>query len=82
MIDLYRLRAYSPWPHDPVLETGVVLDIGRDRELSTGLRAVDHQRLELCARRIDRGGEACRTRTEDDDFFMMFIDCHICVVKQ
>ena len=45
--DLHQLGAL-----DAVLEAGVVLDFGRDRELAAGLRALDDERLE--ARRARR----------------------------
>ena len=52
----------------PSAKPGIILDIGRDRQLSAGLRAVDDERLELCPRRVDRGGQARPGRNQNHNF--------------
>jgi hypothetical protein len=52
---------------DAVLEAGVVLDLGRDRELSARLRPGKQHRGEVCPAGVDGGGEAGRTRPDDGD---------------
>ncbi len=64
--------------HDPVGEAGKVLDVGGQHQLATGLigggrrLALDHERGEVGARRVDRGGQPGRTRADDDHV------AHIC----
>ena len=54
--------------HDAFGEAGEVLDLGGVHELTTGLDGTrDEERGEVRARRIDRGGEARRAGTDDDD---------------
>ena len=43
--------------HNSIGEARIIFDIGRDRKLAAGLRAVDDQRLELRPRCVDRGGQ-------------------------
>ena len=52
---------------DAVLEAGVVLDLGGDGELAAGLMALDQQRGEIGARRVERGSEARGTGTENHE---------------
>ncbi len=57
--------------HDPLDEPGVVLDLGGEHELAPRLvtrrggLALDHERRELGASRVDRRGEPGRARTDD-----------------
>ena len=53
-------------PHDPFGEARIVLDLGRVLELPAPLEALDHQRLELGARRVD-GGRVAGAGPADDD---------------
>ena len=46
---------------------GIVLDVGGDGELAAGLDALDQDRLQHGARRIDGGRVAGRARADDDD---------------
>ena len=55
-------------PEDPVGETREVLDVGGEHELAAGADALDHERVQVGARGVDRGGEAGRARSDDDDF--------------
>ena len=59
---LHELRA-----HDALGKAWIVLDFRRRGELSAGLPAFNEQGREIRPRRIDRGGESCRSRTDDDD---------------
>ena len=64
----HQLRA-----HDPVGEAGEVLDVGGEHQLPAGLiggarrLALDDERLQVGARRVDGGGEAGRAGADDDD---------------
>ena len=53
--------------HDAVPIAGIVFDEGRQHQLPAGLVPLDEQRLQICARRVERGGQTGRTRTDDDD---------------
>ena len=44
--------------HDAVGKAGIVLDVGREHQLSAGLEAFDDQRVEIRACGVDRGREA------------------------
>src|SRR6266581_4288973 len=59
---LHELRAL-----DAFRETGIVLDVGRDHELTARDGAGDDERLEVRPRRIDGGGQARGARADDDD---------------
>ena len=58
---LHQLRA-----HDPLGEARVVLDVGRVLELAAPLEALDHERLELGAGGVERGGVAGAGAADDD----------------
>ena len=62
----HELRA-----HDSFNESGVVLDLGGEHQLTTGGEPFDDHGLEVGARGIDRGGEAGRARSDDDDFVVL-----------
>src|SRR6185295_16580574 len=51
---------------DPLREAGVVLDLGRDRQLAARLVPLEDQRREVGARGVERGGQAGRAGAEDD----------------
>ena len=53
-------------PHDPLREAGVVLDVGRVLKLAAPLEALDHERLEVGARRVG-GGRVAGAGAADDD---------------
>jgi hypothetical protein len=57
----HHLRA-----HDAVRIAGVVLDVARDHELAAPLEALDHERLQVRARRVERSGVPGRTPADDD----------------
>ena len=68
--DVLGLRlhlVHEPGALDDVGEAGIVLDVGGDGELAAGLEALDHDRLEHGARRIDGRRVSGRTRPDDDD---------------
>src|SRR5439155_1008573 len=71
-VRLEPLRLLAPELHqlgtlDALREAGIVLDVGRDHELSARDRARDHERLQVRPRRINRGGQARGARADDDD---------------
>ena len=53
---------------DPVREARVVLDVGGEHELAARADPFDHERVQVCARGVDRRGETGRARSDDDDF--------------
>src|SRR4029077_9443979 len=58
---LHHLRA-----HHALRVAGVVLDVGRLLEQAAPQEALDHQRGEVRARRVQRRGVAGRTASDDD----------------
>ena len=58
---LHQLRA-----HDPLGEARVVLDVGRVLKLAAPLEALDHERLQVGARGVERSRVAGGTAAEDD----------------
>ena len=62
--------------HDALGETRVVLDVGRDRELAAGLEALEQDRLQVRARRVERRRVAGGTRADDRDL----VDFRGCLV--
>ncbi len=75
--DLHQLG-----PLDPVAKAGVVLDLGRDRQLPAGLRALDDERLELGARSVERGGPARGPGTDDGDAIVALGRGHSCLRRR
>src|SRR5207249_6520031 len=72
---VHHLRA-----EDALGEAGVVVDVGRQHELAAGhvggilaRAALDDQRLEVRARRVERGGQAGRPGPQDDDPVLRFL---------
>ena len=59
---VHELRA-----HDAFGESREVLHIGCDGELPPGLEAFKDQRFKICPCCVDRCGEPCWTRSDDDD---------------
>ena len=53
-------------PHHAVGVPGVVLDVARDHQLAAPLKALDHERLQVGARRVQRGRIAGRPTADDD----------------
>src|SRR4051812_38510625 len=53
-------------PHDAIREARIVLDIGRLLEQTAPGEALDHQRLQVGTRRVERGRVAGRTGANDD----------------
>jgi hypothetical protein len=54
--------------HDPVGETGIVLDIGGEHELPAGAgEPLDDQRVQVGTGGVDGGGQAGRAGPDDDD---------------
>src|SRR5579884_2729985 len=53
-------------PHHAVRVAGVVLDVARDHQLAAPREALDHERLEVCARGVQRGRVARRAAADDD----------------
>ena len=54
-------------PHDAVAIPGPVLDHRGQHQLTAGFDAFDDERLEIGARRVERGGESGRAGADDDD---------------
>ncbi|MGY4482612.1 hypothetical protein ACVWWR_001803 [Bradyrhizobium sp. LM3.2] len=61
---------HQPGALDHVGEARIVLDIGRDGELAARLDALDQDRLEHCARGVDRRRVAGGAGADDDDLCM------------
>ena len=63
--------------HDSLGESGEVLDLGREHQLSAGLIArtrrfaFDDERREVGSCGVDGGGESGRTRSDDDDLVVL-----------
>ena len=57
----HHLRA-----HDPVGVAGVVLDVAGDHQLAAPGEALDHERLQVGARRVERGRVAGGAAADDD----------------
>ena len=71
--DVLGLRAHllhQPGALDRLGEARIVLDVGGDHQLPARLETRQHQRLQQRARRIDGGGVAGRSRTDDDHALM------------
>ena len=60
-------RRHQVRPHHAVLMPRPVLDHRRQHQLPAGLEPLDDERLEVGAGGIQRGGEAGRAGTDDDD---------------
>ena len=60
---LRRHLLHQPGALDHLGEARIVLDVGRDRELAADLEALDQERLQIGARRVDRRGVAGRARS-------------------
>ena len=72
--DMFGLRLHlfhQPGALHHVAKAGIVLDIGGDRQLPTGLEALDHDRLHHSPRAIDRGGIARGAGTDDEELGAM-----------
>ena len=59
-------RGHQVGALDAVDEPGVVLDVAGEHQLAARRGARQHDRLEIRARRIDRGGQAGRPGADDD----------------
>src|SRR5690606_34031478 len=68
MLGLRLHLLHEPGALDNVGEAGIILDIGGDGQLTTGLQALDHHRLQHGAGRIDSSRIAGGTGPDDDDF--------------
>ena len=55
-------------PEDPLREAREVLDVGGEHQLAAGADPLDHERVQIGPRRVDRGGETGRPGSDDDDF--------------
>ena len=53
-------------PHDAVGVAGVVLDVARDHQLAAPLEALDHERLQVGARRVERSRVPGGAAADDD----------------
>jgi hypothetical protein len=57
---------HQPWPLDRLGESGVILDVGRDHQLSARLEARQHERFQHRARGVYRGGVGGGPGTDND----------------
>src|SRR3989442_6832785 len=79
VVDELRLEAFGLFPPelhelgalDALRETGIILDVRRDHELSPRDRAGDDERPQVRPGRIDRRGEAGGAGTNDDEIVEM-----------
>jgi hypothetical protein len=79
------LRAHLPHelgPHDAVAMPRPVLDERREHELPAGLEPLDHERLQVGARGVERGGEARGPRPDDDDVAWIHGPCSDVLVDE
>ena len=60
-------RGHEVRPLDAVGEARVVLDVAGDHQLAAGRGTGEHDRLEVGAGRVDRGGQAGRPGAHDDE---------------
>ncbi len=67
MLGLLLHLLHQPRALDHLGEARVILDIGRDRQLASGLQPGDQQRFEIGARRINRCSVARRAGADDQD---------------
>ena len=51
---------------DALGEAGVVLDVGRDHQLTAGLETLDTERVQIRARGVHGGRQACAGAADDD----------------
>ena len=68
---MFALRLHllhEPRTLDGGRKARIILDFGRDGELSAGLEASNHQGLQHRARGIDRGGVTGRAGTKDKNW--------------
>jgi hypothetical protein len=65
---IHHLRALHA-----VGEAGVVLHVGGDRELPTGLPALDDERCEIGPRGVDGRREPGGARSQDDDLVVLAV---------
>ena len=65
-------------PHDPLGVARVVLDVGRVLQLAAPLEALEDERLEVGAGRVERGGVAGRAAADDDHVLDLLRLCHFC----
>ena len=63
----HHLRA-----HDAVGVAGVVLDVARDHQLAAPVEALDHERLQVGARGVERGRVAGGAAADDDQLATSF----------
>ena len=54
---------------DSLGEPREILHLARRRELAAGQRAFEHERIQVGASGVDRRGQACAARADDDDVF-------------
>ena len=62
---------HQPGTLDHFGKTGIILHLGGDGELATGLQPGDQGRLQHGARRIDGGGAAGRAAAQDNDLRLL-----------
>ena len=68
-----RVTSISSGPWMPCSKPGVVLDLGRRRELPAGLDALEDEGLEVRAGGVDGGGQARGARADDDDLVVALV---------
>src|SRR6185436_12234418 len=66
-------------PHDPLGEPGVVLDVGRLLQQPAPEEALDHQRTQVRAGRVQGGRVPGRAAAHDDDVLDFF--GHVCLAS-
>ena len=63
--------------HDPVGIARIVLDVARDHQLAAPGEALDHERLQVGARGVERGRVPGRASADDDEFSC--VPVHFCL---
>ena len=77
MMGLLPKMFHKLGPHDPLWESGKVLHICRNCELSPWLYPFKHNRRKISSGGIEGSSEARWTRTENYDFVMIVRHAHL-----
>src|SRR2546422_852884 len=77
MLRLLPERIHHFRAEDSLGEPGIILHVGRDRQLSTRLDPLEDKRMQIRAARIERGGESRRPGADNDNSVMVLHDSFV-----